>query len=241
LRAFDEAEAFASRAYKRAPHNPLVAEGWAKVAQERGDLAEALRRWTAVWKRHRNHPPAYIGRASCLTGLDRFQEAEACISEGVKFFPQNLLCRIEHARVAECRKDWPAALIRWESVFEHHRHVSGEVGVARALLELDRFEEAEERLEAAMVRHPVAVEIPIGLANVASRRGDKRECAERWALVRARFPMIPFGYRGGVQVLKELGEFDEAAMVAREAIARFPQDAWALSLMKDLGPVSKIT
>jgi len=234
LENYDEAEVFAQDACKRLPRDPERAAGPAKVAEARGDFEEAAARWARVRRKFPQRPAAYVGEASCLGKLGKLDQADALISKAIARFPGDLFCGIEAGRIADRRKDWPVALRRWENVVQTHHHGSGEIGAARALQEMGRLDEAEDRLQAASLRHPLAVELAIGLADVAYRRGDVAEAARRWTRVRTKFPTMPFGYQGELRVSRELGDIARAKEVASAALDRFPNAAWALEISREL-------
>jgi tetratricopeptide (TPR) repeat protein len=133
---------------------------------------------------------------------------------------------LEWARTAEQRGDWPEAIRRWRIVFGNSRHLQGAIGVARGLEELGRIEEAEAWLLEARFRFGQAPEIPIALARLAEKRGDKDTAVARWADVVRRFPKLIFGYQGGVRLLTELGRRDEVATLLLAAIDQFPKADW---------------
>jgi predicted Zn-dependent protease len=106
------------------------------------------------------------------------------------------------------------------------KHVAGEIGVARALMELGRADEASDRLVAARWRHPLAAELVMAQAHLALRRGNIVDEMRYWELLRERFPLDPRGYREGAQRLRAAGREDDAEAVLRTAIQRYPQETW---------------
>ena len=193
LERFDEAEALMLTGRKRFRRDAFYAEGYAEVAARRNDHAEAARRWAAVRKAFPGSWKAYALGAAALCRIGQYDEAEAILKPAVARFSSYIGCRIEHARLADLRKNWPEALRRWEIVSAQFNHVAGAVGAARALQEMGRLDEAEECLAAARLRHPTVHEIVIQQARLAQRRGN--EAAERrlWETVLQLFPLVPQG------------------------------------------------
>jgi tetratricopeptide (TPR) repeat protein len=226
LRRFDEAEALMQEGQKRWSRDPYYAEGYALVAERRGNTEEAIRRWNRVRKKFPGCWMGYVHGAICLRQTGRFEMAEELSKKSVRRFPS-----IEHtwaasARIAEDRRDWPEAIHRWEILCEKFGHVAGDVGVARGLAELGRIEEAEQRLKEVQGRRPLVHDVAIALARLADKRGDKEEAVLRWADTRRRFPLLPFGYQEGFRHLLAMDRYAEAETILLAAIDRFPTEAW---------------
>jgi tetratricopeptide (TPR) repeat protein len=226
LHRFEEAESEMLDGQKRAPGDPHYAEGYALVAERRGDIEEAIRRWTRVRKRFPGRWMGHVHGASCLCRAGDAASAEKLIARAIRLFPNEVRTFLESATIAEHRHEWPTAIRRWELVCEKFRHVHGDVGVARGLEELGRFEAAEQRLKEAQGRHPMVPALAIALARTAGKRGDAEESVRRWAEARRRFPLLPFGYQDGVRQLLAMDRHADAEAILLAAIARFPAEAW---------------
>jgi hypothetical protein len=57
------------------------APGLARIAEPRGDIEEALKRWTVVIGRVRDSSEGEAGCARCLIALGRLDEAEARLED----------------------------------------------------------------------------------------------------------------------------------------------------------------
>jgi tetratricopeptide (TPR) repeat protein len=226
LQRFDEAEALMLEGQQREPRDSFYAEGYAMVAERHGDTEEAFRRWSAVLKRFPRSSMAYVHGVICLRRVGRLDEAEALNRRALKLFPKDVRLWVNAANIAEQQPDWPEAMRRWEVVCDEFRHFTGDIGIARALGELGRVEEAEQRLKEVQTRRPLEVEIPIALARLAKQRGDNDEAVRRWADIRRHFPMLPVGYQGGFRELLEMGRHADAELILLSAIDRFPAEAW---------------
>jgi tetratricopeptide (TPR) repeat protein len=225
LQRFDEAEAMMLDAQQRI-RDPFYAEGYAMVAERRGDIEEAIRRWSGVRKRFPGYWMSYVHGAGCLCQAGQLEAAEELSEQAINRFPNEIRTWLGSARTAEHRRDWPTAIRRWQTVCEKFQHVQGDVGVARGLEGLGRIEEAEERLKDAQTRRPLVAEIAIALARLADQRGDKEEAVLRWADTQRRFPLLPFGYQGGFRQLMEMDRHIDAGAILLAAIRRFPTEAW---------------
>ncbi|HVC60820.1 MAG TPA: tetratricopeptide repeat protein [Acetobacteraceae bacterium] len=153
LQRYDEAEELMEEGLKHDPRNPYFAEGMAEAAHRRRDLPEALRRWTKIRRKFPSRWMAYAHGCAALRELGQVAEAERLISRAITLFPDEIHCRIEWARIAEASGNWNLALQRWDYVGTELKHVSGVIGVARALKNLGRDDEARERLVSVRTRY----------------------------------------------------------------------------------------
>ena len=215
-----------SEGRKRSPRDPFFAGGQALVAERRGDIAEAAGRWTGVRKAFPGYWMGYVHGAMCAVRLGDISTAEVLLKQAVEKFPRAQEGWMERARLAERRGDSVEAIRRWEALHKEFGNAAGDLGVARALQELGRFGEAEERLRAAAVRFPQVAEIPIALAGLAERRCDFLAAANMWSETRRRFPTLRFGYEGGSRLFCNMKDYQAAEAVLTEAAARFPDDDW---------------
>jgi len=97
---------------------------------------------------------------------------------------------------------------------------------AEALLKLERLDEAEALYQALCLKSPDNPLGFVGLARVASRRGDWDEAVRRWSACLERFPdQIKPWWRSGIgQALMRLGRLDDAHAVY-DAMCREHPDA----------------
>jgi predicted Zn-dependent protease len=225
LDRLDEAEALMLEGRRRFPREPYYARGYADIATRRGDHSEAVKRWAAVRKAFRGVWQAYVFGAGSLRALGRPDEAEALLRDGINRFPGEIGCRVEHAKLAEGRKDWPTALQRWKLVSTEFKHPLGVIGVARALRQMGRFDEAEERLAEGRLNYPTLPDFVMEQIYLAQARGTEDAELRSWEVLLERFPLESHGYYGAARRLTEMRKFAEANDVLRRAIARFPQDA----------------
>jgi tetratricopeptide (TPR) repeat protein len=228
LKLFDEAERLMLDGRLRAPRDRFYAGGYARVAEERKDLPEALERWKGVIKEFPGWWMGYVHMSACLRMAGKPEEAETKANFAAQRFPDEFLVILEWGRCAEARKDWVEAIRRWERFVEQFKNAHGDLGVAHALEGLGRLDEAEKRLEVARLRAPLSTEILIDLARLAYLRGDPEESARRWTQTRQRLPLLPFGYQGEIRLLREMRRYAEAEAVAFEAMDRFPAEQWPI-------------
>jgi tetratricopeptide (TPR) repeat protein len=226
LKRYDEAEALMRERGKRSFVNFDHLTGLAKIAEHRGDDAEALKRWQHVRSKVRDSVDGYLGCARCLVKSGRLDEAEAELNRALRREPDNGYVHDRHATIADLRKDWPVSLVRWQRMALTYRYAPAFGRAANAMIELGRFDEAEAWLAEPSRRFPADMDIALARARVAERLGDLNAAADRWATVRATAPRFQTGYHEGALRLFEAERHEEADDVLRSAIERFPNEVW---------------
>lgn len=224
FQCYDEAEALLTRARSQYPRSAHPQEGLALVAYGRGDREEAMTCCDLLRKNHPRSVKSYWIAAASLSELGRAEEAEAILARGIHIMPDDESLRIEYARLAERRQDWPEALKRWTDVHEIYGHLAAVAGTATALMQLGRLDEAERLL--SDVIHEAGNELTVWVAHacLAEHQLDWQEAAQRWETLRRRFPEVPLGYVHGIRSLLELGRRAEAEDVLCESVERTPGD-----------------
>ena len=219
----EEAETLLEAAQLRFPaHAPFAIEA-AQIAQRRGDLPEALRRWAVVQQRFPDEPMGYSGAATAHRGAGDFDQADAMLNWAQALFPDVPWLYFDYGWVAQIRRDWPEAVRRWELVRARSPDVSvGYTQGAIAMRELGWFDAAEALLQQAATRFPTDPQVRIEQGWLAQVRKDWASAACRWETVRATLPQEAVGYTAGARALRELGQMHEAGQLLQAAIARFP-------------------
>jgi tetratricopeptide (TPR) repeat protein len=88
----------------------------ARRAEGRGDWPAAGGHWRRILKRAPDHAPAVIGAGRALRESGRLDEAEQVLALGAQRIPDDARVAIAHAWTANARRDWPAALSRWQAL-----------------------------------------------------------------------------------------------------------------------------
>ena len=228
LKRYDEADQLMWQRQKRHPGDRVCLEGLARIAEERGDIAEALKRWEVVRSRVVDNIYGYHGCARCLLGLDRLDEAEAQWNAALRRGRHNRDANIGRAMVSDRRKDWKESLVRWQHVVDTFQFAPAAASYARALSELGRDDAAEAWLEQKSRQFPGDLEIAVARSQLARRRGDLATACQRWAIVRATHPYLLAGWYEGAHCLAAAERHTEADAVMRSAIERFPDQMWPL-------------
>jgi tetratricopeptide (TPR) repeat protein len=228
LKRYDEAETLMHRRRNEISGDRFWLSGLARIAEQRGDFPEALRRWEAARDRTRDQPDAYIGCARCLFELARLDEAESQLESALRRSSDRFMPSLWLARVSDRRKDWTKSVARWTFLAEAYKYPPAFAFRAKALIELGRLDEAEAYLEEPSRLYPRDLEIAVTRAHLAQRRDYPVATCDRWAAVRRMDPFFLAGYHEGARCLVEADRHAEADAVLRSAIELFPDQAWPL-------------
>jgi tetratricopeptide (TPR) repeat protein len=161
--------------------------------------------------------------------------AEA-VFEAVRLqFPANAAGFVGLARVAMRSGSWLQALAAWDTALD--RFDGGDarpfwrIGRATALLELGRWDVAEDTFEALLHVDAVEHAALLGLAQIASRRGNWTDAVARWTqLLDHRLMPAKPGWRAAQAVaLGALGRIAEAEAMLAGIAQEFPSDPAGLA------------
>ncbi len=225
LGRFDEADAVYRTAFGLFPMASHLLADFAAVAQSRGDLEEATRRWTTLNTLFPDEADAYLRQTRSYRESGLYQEAEAVLEDAGRRFAGDARFSIELAYVAVDRGAWAEALRRWEAVITtFHGRTEGYLGAAQALNELGRGADAETVLAPALRLFPDSAEVAVAYAWAAYHRQHYAVAVQRWEQVRRRFPRLAQGYTGGNESLLAAGQAADAAALIAAAQPLFPND-----------------
>jgi tetratricopeptide (TPR) repeat protein len=228
LKRYDEAEALMREGKLRRPRDPRWLMGIAEISEHKGDFAEAAQRWRAARAGGNLSNIPWIRESVCLRALGRLDEAEQACRALLRRVPHDLAAMAECAKISDERKDWPNSEARWREIADRHNTGFAFSGVARALVELGRSDEAEAVLEGAHAVFPADLDIGITRSHLAERRGDLTAACERWKDLQRVAPYFQPGYSGRAQCLSDSGRHAEADDVMRAAIEQFPDKSGLL-------------
>jgi len=199
----DEADRLVDLARARFPQLPRVWMEWGFNAHIRRDWKVALERWHLLLARYPDAVAPYVQGAIAFRELGRHDAAEMLLREGQQRFPAVADLFAEYAWLAQRRRDWPEALLRWEDLRARFPgHGAGYTAAAAALRELGRHHEA------ALLLAQADGSVPDDKPAAPARFADVPESAEQaglnagarddWAAAVAhlqaavqRFPAVP--------------------------------------------------
>lgn len=212
---FDEADQLLKHAIGLEPLLSPPAVEYARIAQQRGDLEEALRRWDYVRSRFEDRA-AWIEAASILSRTGREDEAITLLNTARWQFQNKPEPIIELARLFIRNGDLEEAARQWKALRDQFpQDERGFIDGASTLCQLGRQDEAEAILSTYADRrnaHPAGL---VAWARIVSKR-DEYEAVRRWAIVRERCPDQPEGYVEGGAALDLIGQNKEADLVRAE-------------------------
>jgi predicted Zn-dependent protease len=146
-RQFDDADELLERAIVLEPLQPVAAVEYARVAEQRGDLELALRRWNAMRDRIEDQA-GWLGMARLMCRLGREDEAIQLLTTARSRFQSRPEPVMELAEMYDLRGHSEEAVRHWQAVREFFPHVDqGYTDGARLLRLLGRQEEADAVLQ----------------------------------------------------------------------------------------------
>ena len=177
---FDRADEIVEAALAAFPEDLWIAHRHTVVAQRRADWVEALRRADSVWQRFPDHAIGYVLRGEVLREMGRLDEADAAFAAAVEHFPEDEWARRGYAELASRRRAWTEALERWQAVRERFPHlVRAQSGLAEALAELNRPDEAEAAVAEVILREPDNAEARAIRPTLARHRSPREVVVQR--------------------------------------------------------------
>lgn len=221
----EAAEALFQQALDLFPDDPAARLEYARTAHLASDWGEATERWATLRQYHPQDPVGYVAGAAALAEAGRIDEAEVLIAEALNRFPEQQEAAVQHAWMANRRRDWAEAVRRWEAVRQRYpAEIAGYWGAAQALRSRRRFSEAEAMVAEAGQRLPESPEPLVEYSWIAHDQHDWPEAVRRWELVRQRMPEHVEAYASGGEALARAGRFVEAETLVAEAFRRFPEN-----------------
>ncbi|MEB3339385.1 tetratricopeptide repeat protein [Okeania sp.] len=167
--------------------------------------------------------PIYRNCGNNLITLSRFQEAERVFQELIKVYPKLPDGYHGYARLTHSLANWNLALERWSNAIEKFpENINFQVQKGNALINLSRFDEAEDIFKRLIEKFPNQPHGYEGYARLNHNLADWNLALERWSNAIEKFPEnINFQVQKG-NVLINLSRFDEAEDIFKRLIEKFP-------------------
>ena len=154
LKRYDAAEKMLQDARYRFGSGPEPMSEYARVAEARGDAAEAARRWHDVLSRFPLDMPVYLAASEAFERLGEPAQAEAALRAAIDRFPTELRPTLDLAKLLQIkRRNFSAAAEVWtvmRAAFPDNEE--GYTGGAEALRLSGDSERADALLEASRLR-----------------------------------------------------------------------------------------
>jgi tetratricopeptide (TPR) repeat protein len=168
----EEADAWLRGVTARFAGEPHIEAALARRAEDRGDWEAAERGWEALIDRFPARWEGYRGKIAMLARSGRPDQADALLERAAPGFPDDQDAIHDRARLAERRRDWPAAEAGWRRFVAANQAMPWAWReLARALRQLERLGDAAAVLEDALGRFPAEPELALEAALVARRQG----------------------------------------------------------------------
>jgi tetratricopeptide (TPR) repeat protein len=145
----ETAEAGFVAAMAQFPANAAFLARYARAAEARGEWAEAAARWEKLRVRQPGNKVMIQALAACWVRIGRTEDADALLTETLAEQPDAAAAAadpvlrrlmIDHARMANSRRDFAAAAARWKVLLQH---APDEPGVKNGFLEMETLERLE--------------------------------------------------------------------------------------------------
>jgi len=152
---FSWSEARILEVMDRFPNSPGPALVYAGKAIEQKDFVAAANRYRLAIDRNRRDIAGYLGAERALREGGLLDEAEAMLRLARRRFPRDRRVLADLAWIAHARKDWPAAVRRWETLRKRFpMDKNGYIQGAEALRKAGRIADADTLVAAAAARFP---------------------------------------------------------------------------------------
>jgi tetratricopeptide (TPR) repeat protein len=218
----EEAERVTEIGLRRFPDAPDLLHVQALTTLDRGDAAEAARRWGSLRERFPDRTEGYRFAILALRQADQVDEADELALLGLARFEAEPGIWAEYVLTAVHRNDWTEAAVRAERLRETFPDApEGYRFGIMALREAGEVEAAEQLGCVAVEGFPEQPDLWLEHALTALQAADWTGAAERLAVVRAAFPDAPDGFRQGILALREAGRVAEAEELGAAGVARF--------------------
>ncbi len=170
-----------------------------------------------------------------LIGLKLYDLAEEISAAAVQRFPTSPEVAEHYAKAAQFRGDLEAAAQRWEQVRRRFpTRLQPYVHGGSCLKWLDRTDEADQLLAAAVAMEPEDLFCSMEFASVAEHVKNWDKALIRWTYVREHFHK-PIGWIQSAACLRELGRDSEAAELLTRARFLFEGEP---AILNELGHIA---
>jgi GT2 family glycosyltransferase/spore maturation protein CgeB/tetratricopeptide (TPR) repeat protein len=197
----------------------------------REDWPGVIKRWQSVLDSKGGNAPvgAYLWLGRGHRALGDLDVAEAVVGQGLARHRNHLELTAEHAEIAMARRDWPAAIERWQLLLEKE----GARASASVYLRLARAHRLSGDVAAAAAviddgssRHPNHPGLTAEHAEIAMTRRDWPEAIKRWqAMLQAQPETAPASvYSRLARAHRIFGDLPAAETVVQTGLARHRND-----------------
>jgi tetratricopeptide (TPR) repeat protein len=211
----------------------------ADAAMARGEHEKALRLWSEARTRFPAAPRPWLRTAEIMAEKRRFTEAEAVLDEAVSRFPDNFWLLRTRALIVRGQGDDIEAYTRCRALRQSYPdNPVAHADLAHLLLDLKQVAAAEAEAKVSLALFPDHKWLLHMYARCADLTGDVTAAAARWTDLLIRHPDHELAYPVAARALIGTGRLDEAAGIAREGLALFPNGGAACEAWVEVGKVT---
>ena len=223
LGRLEEAETVFQGLIKLYPELPDGYDGYGRVANYLADWKLALKRWEETILKFPNNINFQVQKGNILINLSQFDEAEEVFQQLKEKYPNQPQGYERYAAVTHNLGDWELALERWsEAITKFPENIGFQVQKGNVLMNLSRFDEAEEVFQQLKEKYPNQPQGYERYAALTHNLGDWELALKRWSEAITKFPEnIGFQVQKG-NVLICSYRFDEAEAVFLQLIEKYP-------------------
>lgn len=220
-----EAERVLHEAALRFPLEIMVRHDMARLAERQRHWITAEGYWRTIIAINPDAWWANAGIVNSLRNQVRFDEAEALLLKSQAENPTQLAFFIDHARLAEDIKALDKAVQRWQLVHDRFPDAwHGYVGLANALREFGKLEDAVALLKAARDKFPNEPVILHDLGRISERVSDWAKAEDYWrALLQMDSESIQ-ARLGLASAMRQQGQLAQAETILSQAQSDRPDE-----------------
>ena len=226
MNRYTEAREIASRGLDHFPNEISLRINSSEISRSLNDIELSLKHNTNIIAHHPSQDTGYCRAAEDLIKLNRLDEAERIVSEGMKHASATSLLYFILSSIYRKHKDLEKSL--GQNIKGISLDPSLETGYARAaedLLDLARLNEAEDYATDGLKRNPDSSQLLILLSTICRSRQDFENSLIFNLKVVAFHPLFEAGYLRVTEDLIQLGRLEDAEKSVNQGLAKIPHSS----------------
>ena len=219
---YAKADDFCRQSMEAAPKDIRSFSEYAEICMRQRDFYGALERWSVVREKFPKNALGYVRGSVAYCELENFTEAEKLCKKCMDAVPNDIRTFAEYAEISLRQGDFPTAVERWNTVRETFpRESAGYIRGAYAYSQIKDFSRAEELCRNYMEINPSNISSFTEYAEISVRKSNFKDAANRWRIVRDKFPEMPHGYLGEARTYIEQRDLVQAEKIINQGIGEF--------------------
>lgn len=226
LNQYADANKFADRGLDHFPNEISLRITSSEISRSLNDIEMSLKHNTNIIDHHPSQDTGYCRAAEDLIKLNRLDEAERIVSEGINQASASSLLYFILSSVYRKHKDLEKSL--GQNIKGISLDPSLETGYARAaedLLDLTRLDEAEDYATDGLKKNPDSSQLLILLSTICRGRQDFEKSLMFNLKIVALHPHFEAGYLRVTEDLIQLGRLEDAEKSVNQGLAKIPHSS----------------